>query len=61
MVEFKKFYNQILSNIKEFKETKRFGFLTKSFVLLLIIIIPGSITISAAFLFLKSYFDLKSE
>lgn len=60
-MEFKKFYDQILLNIKEFKETERFGFLTKSFILFLIIIIPGSITISAAFLFLKSYFDLKSE
>ena len=59
-MEFKKFYDQILLNIKEFKEAERFGFLTKSFILFLIII-PGSITISAAFLFLKSYFDLKSE
>ncbi len=60
-MEFKKFYDQILLNIKEFKEAERFGFLTKSFILFLIIIVPGSITISAAFLFLKSYFDLKSE
>jgi hypothetical protein len=60
-VKFKNFYNEILLNVKEFKETERFGFLTKSFVLSLIIIIPGTITLSAGFLLLKAYFNMKSE
>ena len=57
----KQYYKQVFLNIKEFKETKRFGFLTKSFILFLIAVIPGTLTISAIYLFLKAYFDLKSK
>jgi hypothetical protein len=57
----KQYYKQVLFNIKEFKETKRFGYITKSFILFLIAVIPGTLTIASIYLFLKSYFDLKSE
>lgn len=57
----RQYYEQVFLNIKQFKETKRFGFLTKSFILFLIAVIPGTLTLSALYLFLKAYFDLKSK
>lgn len=55
----KPYYKQIVLNLKEFKETKRFSVYTKSFILILIAIIPGTLTFAAVYLFIKSYFDLK--